>query len=88
MQPEVNLYTLSTCIHCKATKKLLDDCALKYDFTDIDLLSGKEQKAILEDVKKLNPECSFPTILIGDKIIIGFRKEEILSALGLNIKDK
>ena len=84
MQLPVKLYTLSTCIHCKATKKLLNECAVKYDFTDVDLLSEKEREVILEDIKKLNPECSFPTILIGDKIIIGYEKEEIKAALGLS----
>ena len=55
MQNPVKMYTLSTCSHCKATKKLLDDCAVKYEFTDVDLLSMDERVAILEDVKKFNP---------------------------------
>jgi len=38
MGKPVNIYTLSTCSHCKATKKFLNDCAVKYDFTDVDLL--------------------------------------------------
>ena len=52
MQKPVNMYTLSTCSHCKATKKFLNDCAVKYDFTDVDLLQGEERAAVLEDVKK------------------------------------
>ena len=79
----VRLYSLSTCSHCKATKKLLDECTVKYEFTDVDLLHGKERAAILEDVKKFNPKCSFPTIIIGDKIIVGYRENEIKEALGL-----
>jgi hypothetical protein len=34
-------------------------------------------------VKKWNPNCSFPTIIIGDKVIVGFKKDEIKEALGL-----
>jgi glutaredoxin len=34
-------------------------------------------------VKKLNPNCSFPTIIIGDKVIVGFKEDEIKEALGL-----
>jgi glutaredoxin len=79
----VKLYTLSTCSHCKATKKLLNDCAVKYEFTDVDMLSGDERAAILEEVKKFNPKCSFPTIIIGDKVIVGFKEKEIKEALGL-----
>jgi len=34
-------------------------------------------------VKKFNPKCSFPTIIIGDKVIVGFKENEIREALGL-----
>ena len=79
----VKLFSLSTCGHCKSTKKLLSDCTVHYDFVDVDLLEGEERKAILEDVKKFNPRCSFPTIIIGDIVIVGYREEEIKEALGL-----
>jgi len=83
MQKPVKMFTLSTCSHCKATKKILDECAVKYEFTDVDLLSSNELNAILEDVKKFNPLCTFPTIIIGDKVIIGFQEVAIKGALGL-----
>jgi len=83
MEKPVKMYTLSTCSHCKATKRLLDDCRVEYDFTDVDLLEGEERAAILEDVRKLNPQCSFPTIIIGDKVIVGYKEDEIKEALGL-----
>jgi glutaredoxin len=83
MKKPVKIYTLSTCSHCKATKILLNACAVKYEFTDVDLLQGEERTAILEDVKKWNPRCSFPTIIIGDKVIIGYKEDEIKEALGL-----
>ena len=83
MEDQVKLFSLSTCSHCKATKKFLSECEVQYEFTDVDLLQGDERKAILEDVKKLNPRCSFPTIIIGDKVIVGFKENEIKEALGL-----
>ena len=83
MQPEVKMYTLSTCSHCKAAKKFLDDCIVKYEFTDVDLLSSEERAAVLEDVKKINPRCSFPTIVINDQVIAGFQEDKIRKALGL-----
>ena len=83
MENLVKLYTLSTCSHCRATKEFLNDCAVKYDFEDVDLLEGEERKAILEDVRKWNPKCSFPTIVIGDKVIAGFKENEIKEALGI-----
>lgn len=81
--PPVKIYSLSTCSHCKATKKYLGDCSIKYEFVDVDLLEGEERKAILEDVKKFNPRCSFPTIIIGETIIVGYKEAEIKEALGL-----
>jgi glutaredoxin len=80
---DVMIYTLSTCSHCKATKRFLGECGIKYEFTDVDLLDGEERAAILEDVKKFNPRCSFPTIIIGEKVIVGFKEKEIREALGL-----
>ncbi len=79
----IKLYSLSTCSHCKSTKKLLNECTVMYEFIDVDLLEGEERRAILEDVKKFNPKCSFPTIIIGDKVIVGFKENEIKEALGL-----
>ena len=79
----VKIYSLSTCSHCKSTKKLLSECTIQYDFIDVDLLEGDERKAILEDVKKFNPKCSFPTIIIGEKVIVGFKEQEIKEALGI-----
>lgn len=81
--PSVKLYSLSTCSHCKATKKYLGECSIKYEFVDVDLLEGEERKAILEDVKKFNPRCSFPTIIIGEKVIVGYKEDQIKEALGL-----
>lgn len=79
----VQVYSLSTCSHCKATKQLLAECTVKYDFVDVDLLEGEERKAIIEDVKKFNPRCSFPTIIIGNTVIVGYKEKEIKEALGL-----
>ncbi|MBI9084773.1 MAG: glutaredoxin family protein [Desulfobacterales bacterium] len=79
----VKLYTLTTCSHCKSTKRLLNECTVQYDFVDVDLLEGDERKAILEDIKKINPKCSFPTIIIGETVIVGYKEKEIKEALGL-----
>lgn len=82
-EQHVKVYSLTTCSHCKSVKKLLSECMVKYEFTDVDMLKGEEKKAILEDVKKYNPRCSFPTIIIGDNVIVGYRENEIKAALGL-----
>jgi glutaredoxin-like protein NrdH len=80
---QVKVYTLSTCGHCRATKKFLGDCGIQFEFTDVDLLTGEERRAILEEVKRFNPNCSFPTIIIGEKVVVGYKEDEIRAALGL-----
>ena len=79
----VKVYSLSTCSHCRSTKKLLSECKVEYEFVDVDTLEGEERKAIIEDVKKVNSRCSFPTIIIGDKVIVGYKEKEIKEALGI-----
>ncbi len=80
---DIKVFSLSTCSHCKSTKRLLSDCTVQYDFIDIDLLDGEERKAIIADVKKFNPKCSFPTIIIGETVIVGHKEDKIREALKL-----
>ena len=79
----VKIYSLSTCSHCKATKSFLNECSIHYEFTDVDLLTGEERAEVLDDVRKLNPRCSFPTIIIGDRVIVGYKEAEIKEPLGI-----
>lgn len=83
MTHQIKMYTLSTCSHCKATKKFLRDNGITFEFIDIDLLQNPEKENALKEVVKYNPQRSFPTILIGNKIIVGFRENEIRQALGI-----
>jgi glutaredoxin len=80
---ECKLYTLSTCSHCKACKRFLGDCGVEYQFTDVDLLDDSERAEAIEEVKRLTSKCAFPTIVVGDKVIVGFKEKEIKEALGL-----
>jgi glutaredoxin-like protein NrdH len=83
MAAKVKIFTLSTCSHCKATKKFLNDNGIPFDCVDVDLLQGADREKILKEVEKYNPQRSFPTIIIGDNIIIGFRESDIREALGI-----
>jgi glutaredoxin-like protein NrdH len=82
-QPKVFVYALSTCGHCRNAKRLLDENNVKYDFVDVDLLPRDEMGKVVEEVRKVNPQVAFPTILIGEKVVVGYRELEILEALGL-----
>jgi glutaredoxin-like protein NrdH len=81
---KVLLYALSTCVWCRKTKALLGDLGVAYDFVDVDLLEPGEKDLILDEVRKHNPQGSFPTIVIdgGKRCIKGFKEEEIREAVG------
>ena len=81
-EPKIKLYSLSTCSHCRAIKKMLEEGGWTFDFVDVDLLHGKERRDILEEVRQLNRRCSFPTIRIGNRVIVGYRENDIREALG------
>jgi glutaredoxin-like protein NrdH len=78
---KVMLYALSTCGWCAKTKQLLIDLGVAFDYLYVDTVAPGEQKAAIEEVEKYNPALSFPTVVIGEKTVIGFREEEIRGAL-------
>jgi glutaredoxin-like protein NrdH len=81
MAEKVKLYALSTCGHCKRTKELLQSKGVDYDATDVDQLEGQERQEAIEEVKQYNPSLSFPTLVVGDKCVVGYKKDEIEEAL-------
>ncbi len=82
-QCDVQLYALSTCSHCRDTKEFLNQCGVAYDCVDVDKLDLEQRKKVLEEIKQINPQCAFPTLVVGGKVIVGFKKEEIKEALGI-----
>jgi glutaredoxin-like protein NrdH len=82
-QCHVKLYALSTCSHCKDTKDLLNQCGVDYDCVDVDQVAPEKRKTLLEEIKKINPDCTFPTLVAGDKVIVGFKEAAIKEALDL-----
>jgi glutaredoxin-like protein NrdH len=80
---KVKLYSLSTCGHCQDTKDLLDRCGADYECVEVDQLAPDQRQKLLAEIKKLNPECGFPTTVIDEKVIVGFKKDKIKEALGI-----
>ena len=75
---DVLLYALSTCQWCRKTKELLNELKVDYHYIDVDLVAGDDQKELIEEIKKYNPACSFPTIVINERdCIVGFDEEKI-----------
>jgi len=80
--PSVKLYALSTCMWCRKTKALLDELGVAYECIYVNELQGDAREAVLVEMEKVNGSRSFPTIIIDDKVVIGFKPDEIKAALG------
>jgi glutaredoxin-like protein NrdH len=78
----VMLYALSTCGWCKKTKGLLEELKVDFYYTHVDQLKGEERTEAIEAVKKWNPRCSFPSLVVNDsQCIIGYDEAKIREAL-------
>ena len=78
---KVKLFTLSTCIHCKNAKKFFADNNIEVDCVDVDLLKGAEKEKAMKEMDKIAAQRLFPTIVIGNCVIQGYRETEIKEAL-------
>jgi len=78
---KIKLYTLSTCSHCLRTKRFFKDNGIEPECQDVDLLTGEERERIMDEIRKLNPDCTFPTICIDEVVIVGFNEEKLRKAL-------
>lgn len=81
---KIFLYTLSTCGWCKKTKELLKEKGVAYEYIDLDKCSKEDQKTAVDELKAKNLPVAFPVIIVNDnKVIQGFKKDDILEALRL-----
>jgi len=80
---KVLLFTLSTCIWCRKTKRLLEELKVAYDYIDMDLLEENEQQEADRVLERWNPRLSYPTLVINDEeVILGFKEDQIRARLG------
>lgn len=78
---KVKAYTLSTCPHCRMTKQFLTDNKVEFEYVDVDLLTGEKRTEVLREVYRLTGGYSFPVIIVGDAVIVGFNRERLQQVL-------
>lgn len=79
----VKLYALSTCPFCRKVKALLKKHDIAYDYVDVDLQSREERKRLRQEVMQYNPRSSYPTLVVDDEVVIGYREDKIKEVLGV-----
>jgi glutaredoxin-like protein NrdH len=65
------------------TKEFLSGNNVDFEYVDVDLLTGEKRTEVLREVYRLTGGYSFPVIVIGDTVIVGFNKERLQQALEL-----
>lgn len=78
---EILLYALSTCVWCRKVKDLLNSMKVEYDYVDVDAVPLEEKHQVMDKMKIHNPQCSFPTLVVNNSCIVGFKEDRIKEAL-------
>ncbi|MBN1423720.1 glutaredoxin family protein [Candidatus Fermentibacteria bacterium] len=77
------LFAISTCPRCQRVKSFLKDHGVHAHIVDVDLLTLSEKRQQFEFVRRVNPEISFPTLVVGDTAVLGEDYDGIKEALNL-----
>jgi glutaredoxin len=81
---KVFLYTLSTCGWCKKLRELLRENSVRYEYMELDNATREDQLEAVEELKARKLPVAFPITVINDETVIqGFKKDELVGALGL-----
>ena len=62
---------------------MLEDLQVPFQCVQADELSVEEKKKALHELRTVNPKCSFPTVVIGDEVVTGYKVQEIKEKLGI-----
>jgi ferredoxin-thioredoxin reductase catalytic subunit/glutaredoxin len=80
---KITLYSLTTCVFCQAIKKMFDDLNISVRCIQADELSETDKSRVIKELREVNPQCSFPTVVIDDEVIVGYKVQEIKEAIGI-----
>lgn len=72
----IKIYSVNWCGPCNKLKKYLDNKGLNYE-----VITVADNKEYRDEVLKISGQRSVPVMTIDDKVIVGFNKMEIDSAL-------
>lgn len=77
--PMVKIYTTPTCVYCRMAKEFFKKNNISYEEYNV----AEDAKAREEMVSK-SRQLGVPVIDVDGQIIIGFDKNTVASALGIN----
>lgn len=80
---KVFMYALSTCAWCKMTKQYLRDNNVEFEYVDVDHCTEEDLKKVKKDILDRGGSLSYPTIIINEQLITGFRKDKLKELLSI-----
>ena len=63
-------------------KNFLEKNGIVYETIDVDLLDGGEQWLMTKEVKRYNPQVTYPTLVV-EEVVLGFDEDALKKALEL-----
>jgi len=79
---DLMLYALSTCGWCKKTKALLEELHVEFSYLDVDLVDKTNRADVMDEIRKWNPACSFPSLVVDNSLcIVGYDEKKIRETL-------
>jgi len=81
-QKKVKLYTLSTCAVCHQVERFFEEHGIAYEQIVVDELDSGEQWLVSKELKKHNPQATYPTVVV-EEVIKGFDEERLKEALAI-----
>lgn len=79
----IKVFALSTCPYCRMTRSYLEENDVAFDLVEVDQLHGDERNDAIAEVKEISGGTSFPVLVIGEEVVVGFDKKRIKELLSL-----
>ncbi|MBU1218157.1 glutaredoxin family protein [bacterium] len=81
---EVRLIAISTCGWCRKCRRFFESLDISYKYIYVDLLPPEEKDLFKQtELKPYNARMTYPTVIINDKVVIGYEEDQIKEALEL-----
>lgn len=54
---------------------------IEFSFINVDELEGAARREMVKEVKEFNKRCTFPTLVVGEQVVVGFKEAEVRETL-------
>ena len=78
---KITIYSLSTCLWCKKTKKYFEENKIPYEFVDYDKQDEDRQEKMMEEMRASGCTGSFPFTRICSTCVQGYDPAEFAKLL-------